>query len=230
MANINDIIRKYKGGQTAPGSSLGQAPGAIRRDVGLEAAEARKQQTLQAGAAQEVQAQQMEQEESAMQGLQRRSQTQRLQMSGIEDKRMFEIQSNQIVNNLQNNLKQLSNAEKLDRLEAASAYTRLMNDKYRYELEDEGRRRRLSDGLKFDAALKEAIFSDEISLLRDNIAFNKALDLDEAAFEKYLATIDVETALAVATSEAKAASETAMISGIGSAATRAYSAYTREEG
>ena len=126
MATIKDIISKYRGTQTGPQTTIGTEPGTIRRDVVLEAAEATKQQTLQAGAAAEQRQAQLESEQMKQQDIQRRGQMTQMQMSGREEKQSFELKSNQILNNLKNNLKQMSEADKRDSMEAASVYTRLM--------------------------------------------------------------------------------------------------------
>lgn len=99
------------------------------------------------------------------------------------------------------------------RMEQALFGLRLTNKKYIDKLEIEGRKRRLDNAVQFKEALAEALFKEELGLLKTDIAFKRALAADDRAFEKLLGSMDLDTALRLATQEAEAMQIAQIVSG-----------------
>jgi hypothetical protein len=158
--------------------------------------------------------------ERRQRALQSDQQLQQLRNESTSQKQKYSQVTNQLNSELKRGLTDLSEREKLDKMEGVAASMRLADEKYVYQLQDEGRRRRLDDASQFDLALKEAVFADEISLLRDDYRFKTILDMDEAEFQKSLANMDIASAFALFSSQKKDANQASMISGIGTVATK----------
>jgi hypothetical protein len=225
MATIADVLNKYRtktaSGVTAPQEETLETGGAgvTRQNVTTQMQAAQSDRMLRNAAADNVVEGNLLEEQRKQQNLQRDEQLLQLGRQAKTDKRRFEMGADKILTDLENNMNRLSDAEKLDQMEAAATYLRLQDEKYRYELTDVGRRKRLDNAISFKQSMKEAIFKDELDMVQNDIGFKKALDMTDAEFRKWLTTIDVDTALAVANSQAASANRTAMISGVGSAIT-----------
>jgi len=234
---LMDVIKKYRqSSQTAMGGndsvSYDAAGGVLRRDTGAEAAQAKLGKNIVSGAAAEVAGATIEADQMEISQMQRAQQVTEQRQRGISDKQKFELKASELVDSLARERKQLSTREQIDRMEVAASQLRLADDKYRFQLEDEGRRQRLTDGIAFEDAMKRAVFADEAEIFKYNISMKKALDLDDAAFSKWLAEIDVNTALQVADTKKAAAAQSAMISGVSQAGYAGYNTYvakTKEE-
>ncbi len=226
MGSISDVIKKYKG-QTATGvSEMGASietggTGVVRQDVTGQRIAAQNDRALRNAAAGNVAEETALDEQRKQSNMQRDNEIERLGQQSRADKQKFEMSTDKILADIENNKDRLSTAEKMDQMEAAASNLRLSDDKYRYELADVGRRKRLDDATNFKYAMQEAVFSDEAELLKSDLGFRKALDMDDASFRKWLATIDVDTALSIAASQTSQANKTAMYSAAGSAVTTA---------
>jgi hypothetical protein len=234
MATISDVISKYRSkmatGTEAPEESLEVGgTGVTRQNVAAQMQAAQNDRALRNAAAGNVVEGNLLEEQRKQTNMQRDEQILQMGRQAKTDKRRFELQSNKILDDLENNLDRLSNAEKLDQMETAATYLRLQDEKYRYDLADVGRRKRLDDAISFKQSMKEAIFADELDMVQRDINFKKALDMSDADFRKWLTSIDVDTALAVSNSATAAANKAAMISGLGSAATTAASSYVANQ-
>jgi hypothetical protein len=211
------------------GSTPGGSGGVVRRDVRAESAQAQQEQMLRKGAAGDAAQQAIDEQTRRQLNIEQSQRITELQQSSRAEKQQFDSQSAMILNDLQRNIGRMSTADKIDKMETAATYTRLLNEKYRYELEDVGRKRRLYDAQAFDEALKTSIFGRELDMIRDNYSIKRALDQDEAAFSKMLSTIDVDAAIQLSKKAAEGAGETAMISGVGSAVSTGIDYYQRNK-
>lgn len=91
---------------------------------------------------------------------------------------------------------------------------RLSNDKYINNLRTEGARNRLISAANFREQLQRTIFAEEEALLRSDLSFRALMSADEREFLRRLSEIDIENALALASSEAKGDNAKAMWGGI----------------
>ena len=203
--------------------------GIVRRDLGAEAARSQLTENIKTGAAEEAMGAEAEANQQAINQMQRNAQITEQKQRGISDKQKYELRASELIGELERGRKELSAREQLDRMEVAASQLRLADEKYRYQLEDTGRRQRLTDEVAFDEALKRATFADMESLLKYNINIKKSLDREEAEFTKTLADMDLKTALQVANTNLKAAAQQSMISGVSQAGYAGYSAYTSKK-
>ena len=92
---------------------------------------------------------------------------------------------------------------------------RMQNTQYIDNLKIEGAKSRLMDRNRFQEAMSEAVFADEIDLLKNDLGFRRAMQssmLDaqgkaqdrSRTFEKYLSSIDIDMALKVAMADSDA--------------------------
>lgn len=228
MASIKSIISKYRSTTTPEGmGSISVAPaetgaaGPVQRNMAAEVAAARTANLVKRGATELSEEQVLIDEQRKQAGMQRDNQILELQRQGTEEKQRYKLMTKRSLDSLENSRENLTTAEKLDNMEASASFLRLQDDKYRYQLADIGRRNRLTEATAFDMELKKAIFSEELSILKDNIAFRSMLDMKEADFQKALADIDIESAIDLAKKESRDAADTAMISAAGSSVSTA---------
>lgn len=200
MASIADILNKYRARNQAitapPSKSLEMGGvGTVRRDVESERIARERQIAEQTGAAQLSVESKVMDEGRKQAAMEREEQLLNLKRQSREERQRYQIQSTKLLDNLDSARRELTSREKLDQMETAASNIRLSNEKYRYELADRGRRLRLDDGQKFDLELKKSIFDEELAGLRDNYQFMKALDLEEDKWNRYLASIDMDSVL-----------------------------------
>lgn len=168
-------------------------------------------------------------EDRRQRALQSNFELQQLRNENTSQKQKYNQVTQQLSSDLKRNLTNLSEREKLDQMEGVAASMRLQDEKYAYQLADEGRRRRLSDGMQFDLALKESVFDDEIDLIRNDYKFKKVMDMDDASFQQFIADIDIASAIALAGQQLKDKNQTSIISGLGTAGTQAAGYYFGRE-
>jgi len=76
------------------------------------------------------------------------------------------------------------------RLEQLGIATRLSNDQYTTQLEQEGMRSRLDNEIAFDEALQQAIWDDQNELFKSDLEFKEALSGKQSDWNEYMAAID----------------------------------------
>lgn len=91
------------------------------------------------------------------------------------------------------------------RLEQLGQTLRLSDAKYVHRLQTEGRKSRLQNDAKFREALQRSVFEDELSVLESDLSFRSILRADARTFEKEMARLDLNAAIALAHSSAKQA-------------------------
>lgn len=109
----------------------------------------------------------------------------------------------------------LDAAQRQSLLEQSAFAMRLSNEKYLHELQTTGRRERLNDAIEFKKALTEDIWREQKSLLEDRLAFEEMMALNEADFQRLLASIDLESAMTMMNDSISAANQQQMWTGIG---------------
>jgi hypothetical protein len=113
--------------------------------------------------------------------------------------------------------------------EVASFLMRLSNEKYVNQLKTEGTKSRLQSETKFNEELQRSIWADEIDLLNGDLGFKRALRADERVFEKEMAEMSLDTAIALASSANQAAGMTQMFTGLGGLASAGIKGYSTWE-
>lgn len=235
MATISDVINKFRA-QSTPGLAPGgdQALGAggtgvVRRNVEAESVQARNEKQIEIAAGETTSQAQLIAEQRKQASMQRDQEIIQLGQQRKEDKYRFEAGTQKVIDSFEMNKDKLSTAEKMDKMETVASGIRLQDDKYRYDLADAGRRARLDNSTDFDYALKQSIFGDQLDITTATVNFKKLLDLDDVAFTKALADIDLNCAWDVAKTAARSASETAMMSAGGSVVATAAGAYAKQQ-
>ena len=234
MANIMDVISKYRGktAETAGGTgeTMGAGgTGAVRQNTQLQAAQSIQNRAIVKAAGENSAEATVMEEQRKQANLQRDNDIIKLGQAGREEKQQYQAKADNITSYLEQNMDKLGQAEKLDQMETAAVYLRLQDDKYRYQIADVGRRQRLDNAKSFDFALQKAILGDELKATETAFDFNYAMALSESDFRKYLAGIDIDVAMGMAKSATDSARETAQIEGIGTVVTAGVSGYSQRK-
>lgn len=127
----------------------------------------------------------------------------------------YNNQANQILGNLERGKNTLSADEQKAGLEQAGFYTRLSNDQYVTELNNEGDRKRIDDSSNFKTELAKSTFSDQQSLFKDEADYKVLAQMTQDQFRQAMSNMDIDFAINMAKSEADAANRAGMASGAG---------------
>jgi len=106
----------------------------------------------------------------------------------------FELQSENITQDLERNFKQLDDQKKAAKLEQLGFTLRLQDKDYLTNLQREGERAQLQNSLDFKEQLARDNFADMEDLLRSDIAYKKIADMSDREFRDELAQMDLEYA------------------------------------
>lgn len=173
---------------------------------------------MQAGAIEQQERGEAQQQELAQKDIEQR----REQMS-----QQFEQQSTQLLNELERSGKELDVQKDAAKIEQLGFMHGMQDKAYIDKLQNEGRKRRLDDNIEFKIALQESVFSDMLALFEDDIRFKNIMDADERDFAREISNIKAEDFLQAYKSETKAANQRSWWEGIGgivSGGTKMYSA------
>lgn len=172
--------------------------------------------------AEQMQRVQQAQEQQLAVGVEQKKTAQEQEMQfGLQDMDEKEVGARQdllnksmaILQDFQQGRAKLEVAKDRAKMEQALFGMRLANKKYTDQLEIEGKRRRLDNAIQFKEALTEALFKEELDMLKSDIEFKRKLAADEREFEKLLASMDLETALRLAAGETEALQVAQIVSG-----------------
>lgn len=142
----------------------------------------------------------------------------------------FQRTSESILRDFQRSGQQLDFTKQKARMEQLGVNLRLSNQKYMDELQDNGRRARLDNAVRFKEELTKTIFADETELLNNDLSFRALLRADDRQFQDAMAQMDLDYALQLAAAENKQANQQAMWQGIGGltqAGIAGYGAYSQ---
>lgn len=233
MASINDILNKYRARNQAvtmpPTKSMEQGGvGTVRRDIDSERIAQERQIAEQTGAAALSVDMKLMDAQRKQTAKERDEQIIQARRQSREERQRYQLTSGKILDNLEASHRELTSREKIDQMETAASQVRLSNEKYRYELADRGRRLRLDDAQQFDTELKKSIFDENLVSFRDNIEFQRALDLDEDKWARYLGELSIEDALE-ASKGTKPSQLAQVIQGVGTAVSSATSKEVSEK-
>jgi hypothetical protein len=129
----------------------------------------------------------------------------------------FGRRSNSILQQFESGQKRLNNQEDIADLEQLGFEARLQNKQYIDQLQREGDKLRLNQGLNFKEQMAKNIFKDNRELLENELAFKTIVDADDRQFQREIADMDIDYAMELADSAAKAASQRQIVTGIGGA-------------
>lgn len=132
----------------------------------------------------------------------------------ISTQETYQRQVEAALKDYERNIKQLDVAKQGAKVEQLGFQLRLSNQNYVMQLKDAAARDRITSDTGFKEALQRTIFADEIDLLSTDLDFRMLLRADDAQFQKMVANIDIDTALAIASAQAKDAASQQMMGGI----------------
>lgn len=201
-----------KQGIVGPESALGPRGLAI----GEVAAKGQTQEQLsKLGTAAQMQTTQLTQAARGEE-MQQKQQEEALSAQRQEGQLRTRIQTENILRGLEQGRASLSEEQRRQGLEQVASNLRLQDRQYVDNLQREGARARLEDSISFNEALKRSILEDNLSLTQQFYKDKAALDLSDREWSKYLATIDIDSAMQMMRDDARFATEQATIQGLGS--------------
>jgi hypothetical protein len=225
---FSDFLKDYETQTVTPQTGVSQdsfGRGAVAQNTNLERLQVKEKAAVNKGVSQLAMEEATTKEATKQADMQRSNNMVQLSQQQRQQKQAFEQGTKQVIDDTRQNMSMLSQQDKEDQMNIAAAQIRLRNDKYVTELQMTGNMKRLDDANQFDTSLKEAVFDDEINMVRDNFAFKKMLDADDATFMRMLGKIDISTALDIAKSNATSANKSAAIEGFGTVAAKGAGAY-----
>lgn len=204
---VQSLLRARSGKEVAPSSgprasAVGEQMANFQTGLGM-------QQLQQEG---KLQAQQLAGQEAAME-----TDTE-LQGKAMDEKRLdvqqdFNQRMESFVNEYSRGNKQLDLQKDAAKAEQAGFVMRLGRDGYINNLQNEGKRARLDNGLKFQEELNRSIFAEEQDLFNNDINFRSAMNKSNREFIQDMAGMDIDFALSVAAAENRAANQQMIYSG-----------------
>jgi hypothetical protein len=217
-------LRRAAVAATGKADTAGDAP--VQSELERTAVVAEEQRTqdaqAQAGrAAEQVSRAATQLEKDTMDNLDQLTEQQASQVQQYRQK------ATSILDSLNRNRSQLSFAKQKAATEQAGFLARLSSQRYVNELQMAGKRRRLDEANNFKNAAIESTFRDMEDLLQSDLQFRRALGADQRDFAKYMAGMDLDTALAVASGAAQSQATAAQFSGLSSVASAGSQAYAK---
>ena len=141
--------------------------------------------------------------------------SQKLTEQSLNVSQQMQLQATKLIDNFQRDKGQLELNKTRARIEQLGFNLRLSNQQYVDKLKAAGRRARLDNAVKFQEALAETVFRDEMSLFNNDLNFRSLLRANDRDFEKEIAAMDIETALKLSSLEVETAQAQQMWGGIG---------------
>ena len=216
MPSFMDYLGQYKSQTQAP-EEAPQGTGVQSRNLVAEAGRGQADAAAQAGAIELSTQTQVNQAQAQMQQAQGTAEKEQAMQQRVATKEDYTRSAKGTMTDLNNKMGQIGTQDKIDRMEMAGKDVRLANDKYRFNLDDIGRRQRLDTQIGMKEATRKSIWSEDVGVLQNNYQMQKALDADEGNFQKYIANISIDTAYSLALQDHDIAAMNSMYSGLGSA-------------
>jgi hypothetical protein len=111
--------------------------------------------------------------------------------------------------------RQLDLSKDKAKLEQLGFASRLSNDKYVRDLQQQANKARLSDAARFSEELTRTVFADEEELFRNDLNFRALMAADQRQFTEATAQIDLDFALSLANAKGREESAQSMWRGVG---------------
>jgi hypothetical protein len=189
-------------------AKTGKAPVATtgpRRTNLLEqqaAAMGRAETTQLLGEAQLAQAGQ--QQQMNIQQQQAQQQAQQMEQGVQEKKAALRAKADELYANVKTSYAEMDTSRKVAAFEQLGFMYSLSNDKYIDRLNTEATKRRLENKIQEELALKAAVFSEQLDLLKSNLQFKRMIDLQEDRMLQALNAMDIEMAIQIAAADTAA--------------------------
>lgn len=216
------LTTKATGLAAQPGA--GPAASSQAAKLGLQAGQQQMEKQALTGRLQDVEV--LERAKSQEAGAQRQESQFK---HGIKKmKRQFQMQANNMLEDIARQREQLSEEDFKNKMENASQQLRLSNRQYIDSLERAGRESRLTDKLEADEAYARTALGNSLDFLKDDLAYKKFMGADDRAFSEEMANMDINHAMQMAEQSIKAEQEANKYQAIGgmfSAGIQAYGAY-----
>ena len=207
--SVRDLLRAKTGKVSTPESGPRQS--ALQEAVAEQQTKAGQQQLGLRG---RLQAEQLGQQQADI--------AQRTQQEGAQFQEQmkaaqadFDRRSNSMLDQFEAGQKSLKSQQDVADLEQLGFDIRMQNDQYVNQLQDIGKRNRLDNQLEFKKQLAQNVFKDQQDLLTNQLAFDRIVSADDREFTQELANMDINYAMQVADSAAKAASQRQVMQGVG---------------
>ncbi len=192
----------------------------------LAAKQANQAQQQQQQAAGQQQAVQLQQQQAAQQQ-QFAQQKAKISEQSARIAEQAQRQTTALMNELAQGKERLGAEQYAAKVQQATQGIRLANDKYLTNLDARAQQANLADDISFSEEMQRAIWNDESNLFNSNMEFQNLLQADQRSFQAQLARMDLDTAIALAKTEAKAAGAQQMASGVGTLASAEAMAYAK---
>lgn len=141
-------------------------------------------------------------------------QNQQLDEQSISQQEAYQRQAQAALSDFQRGIRTLDVSKQGAKVEQLGFQLRLSNQTYIMKLRDAATRDKITSAIGFTEAIQRAIFADEQELLGRDLDFRMFLKYDDAKFTKELANMDIDTAIAIASGQAKDAGAAAFTSGV----------------
>lgn len=204
---ISNLLSARSGKATAPGATPRATN--IQEQVQDQLTRGQLKDVAQQSA---LQSAQLGQEQRAVEQQYAQQQAQ-LDEQSISQQETYQRQVDAALKDYSRNIKQLDVTRQGAKVEQLGFQLRLSNQSYIMQLKTEAARDRITSEAGFREALQRSIFADEIDLFSSDLDFRMLLKVDDAQFMRQLASMDIDTAMAIASAEAKANSTQAIVSG-----------------
>lgn len=180
-------------------------------------------QLAQAGTAQNLAQEQTEQNLND----QANQQKQTIDLKRQEQNQTYQSNVNNLFNEINRADKQLDNQNYVDKLEQLGFNLRLTNDQYVDKLNQTAEKQRLDNSFNFKAQLAADIFKGQTELLNNQFEFKKFLDMGQSEYQDWLANLDINRAVEIASNAAKQQSAETLFKGAGNLAETGIKAYDK---
>lgn len=233
MATLLERIKQGLGQATTPtapeaGTQTGQLEALLSAKAGVsgprkglkgqsltEAAAQQQTQQQLAGISQQATLGQTAVEQAAQEQAQRQAQQERqIEQQRQEGTLRTKIQTENILQDLEQNRAKLSEDKRQARIEQAGLLLRTQQKDYTDQLRLNGEKSRLQDAIKFNEELAKTIIAENQSLLETGLKNKAALDANDREFQTMLAKMGVTDILNAYKQQSKQAQTQAVISGI----------------
>jgi hypothetical protein len=135
------------------------------------------------------------------------------QLLDLQDQ--YTRQSEAILQDYQRGTRKFDLQKDKARMEQLGFNLRLSNDQYIQQLQREGFKSRLDNQARFQEELARTVFGEELDMFQNDLGFRSLMNADNRRFNEQLGAIDIDFAVAMATTANQAANTQMMWSSAG---------------
>ena len=111
--------------------------------------------------------------------------------------------------------RRLDNRKDISDLEQAGFMARLGNEQYISRIQQEGQKNRLDNELNYKEQVAREAFAEDQALLEDSLEFKRMINMNEREFASEMSQMDINQALDIARSQARAENAQTISEGVG---------------